>query len=313
MRGIQLFSIILLTISLAGCTHTAPNAYGTESLSTGPTESTTLPPEASTTRAEPVQQLVPDEADFVLISDHIPDIAIDLRYAGDENFTKQQIYRFTAPWLRYGTVRKLQLVQSELLELGLSLKIWDAFRPLSAQYTLWNICPDPTYVSDPRTGSNSHSRGNTVDVTLINLDGTELIMPTGFDDFSLLADRDYSDCLPEAAANARLLEDIMTKHGFKPYYGEWWHFSDTDTYKVDPDFEPCSPQWYYAYCREYISLRSKADTGADVITKIPSKAKLEVVATCNNFALVRYEGLYGYVLKSYIQPTEDAFDPTTQP
>ena len=63
-------------------------------------------------------------------------------------------------------------------------------------------------------------------------------MPTDFDVFSSLADRDYSDCGPEAAANARILETIMEKHGFKPFWAEWWHFTDTDSYPVDEEFEP---------------------------------------------------------------------------
>jgi D-alanyl-D-alanine dipeptidase len=63
-------------------------------------------------------------------------------------------------------------------------------------------------------------------------------MPTGFDDFSKLADRDYSDCEAEAAANALMLEQIMIAHGFKPYIGEWWHFSDTQSYPVEHNFEP---------------------------------------------------------------------------
>ena len=104
------------------------------------------------------------------------------------------------------------LVQEELKQSGLYLKIWDGFRPPSAQFKLWDVCPDPTYVSNPNNGFSSHSRGNTVDITLVDADGTELVMPTGFDDFSKLADRDYSDCNEEAANNAMLLEKIKKKY-----------------------------------------------------------------------------------------------------
>ena len=138
----------------------------------------------------------------------------------------------------FKTVKKLILVQEELKQSGLYLKIWDGFRPPSAQFKLWDVCPDPTYVSNPNNGFSSHSRGNTVDITLVDADGTELVMPTGFDDFSKLADRDYSDCNEEAANNAMLLEQIMKKYGFRPYSGEWWHFSDSQSYPVDEDFEP---------------------------------------------------------------------------
>ena len=177
-------------------------------------------------------------AAFVMVTDHIPNIFIDLRYATENNFTGEVIYGFQDAYLRYGTVRKLIAVQNELRTQGLILKIWDAFRPTAAQYRLWEVCPDPNYVADPNNGFSAHSRGNTLDITLCYADGTELKMPTGFDDFSALADRDYSDCAPEAAANAKLLEGIMTKHGFTGYSGEWWHYSDTTSYDVDETFIP---------------------------------------------------------------------------
>ena len=53
-----------------------------------------------------------------------------------------------------------------------------------------------------------------------------------------LADRDYSDVPEEATQNAILLETVMTDCGFKPYSGEWWHFSDTDAYPVEESFVP---------------------------------------------------------------------------
>ena len=176
------------------------------------------------------------DAAFVRVTDHIPNIFIDLRYATESNFTGQAIYDFRDAYLRYGTVKKLIAVQNELRSQGLILKIWDAFRPTAAQFRLWEVCPDPSYVADPTKGFSDHSRGNTLDITLCYADGTELKMPTGFDDFSALADRDYSDCAPEAAANAKLLESIMTKHGFTGYAGEWWHYSDTTSYDEDETF-----------------------------------------------------------------------------
>ena len=135
-------------------------------------------------------------------------------------------------------MQKLMLVSSDLEELGLYLKIWDGFRPVSAQFTQWEVCPDPTYVANPNKGYSSHSRGNTVDLTLVDRNGVEVEMPTGFDDFSAKADRDYRDCTETAANNAEILEILMEKHGFSPYFGEWWHFSDTTAYPVDHVFEP---------------------------------------------------------------------------
>ena len=193
------------------------------------------PPPGAETQA-PLPE--PEDSDFVKVTDYIPAIQVDLAYAGTDNFTGQVIYDFTDAYLRYGTVKKLAAVQAELEEQGLGLLIWDAFRPTAAQFKLWEVCPDPTYVANPERGFSSHSRGNTVDVTLVSLDSDSVEMPTGFDDFSPLADRDYSDVDPLPAANARLLEDTMAAAGFTPYFGEWWHFSDSDAYEVEEDFSP---------------------------------------------------------------------------
>lgn len=202
-----------------------------------PPTSATIPQIPATDPAPPVTREPADE-DFVRIQDYIPDIVVDLKYATEENFTGVIIYDFSQPWLRYGTVKKLIAVQEELSEKGLGLKIWDGFRPTSAQEKLWQICPDPMYVSKPGTGSQSHCRGIAVDVTLVDKNGKELPMPTGFDEFSDRADRDYADCTAEAAQNSQLLEALMEKNGFKPYFGEWWHYSDTVSYDIAVDFEP---------------------------------------------------------------------------
>lgn len=312
---VQKVLAILLALCLTGCSLYGAKPAETElsneqtasatAQQTDPAEETTQgtqPPVTETTQPQEIVQPEPEEEDFVIVREYIPDIVVELRYATEDNFTGQQIYEFSELWLRYGTVRKLMLVQEELAESGLYLKIWDGFRPPAAQFKLWEVCPDPAYVSNPENGFSSHSRGNTVDITLVDGDGTEVLMPTGFDDFSALADRDYSDCGKEAAANALLLEQIMISHGFKPYSGEWWHYTDAQSYPVEQTFEPVKTVWYYADCNEYISLRTAPDTAAAVITKIPANESFRVVAENGEFALVQYQELYGYVLRSYIQP-----------
>lgn len=204
-------------------------------------EETWKAPQESTPEADTTQEIRDEETadeEFVRVRDYIPDIVVDLKYATEDNFTGTVIYDFSDAYLRYGTVKKLAGVQEELESRGMGLKIWDAFRPVSAQFRLWEICPDATYVANPNTGFSSHSRGNTVDITLVYADGTELSMPTGFDDFSEKADRDYSDCDEISASNALLLENLMIEYDFKPYSGEWWHFSDQTVYEVDETFEP---------------------------------------------------------------------------
>lgn len=249
-------AICLLCVMLTGCAipdrlqDTAAPVQTTASTETlPPTEALTAPAEpAKSTEAptEPTEPVQPTEApaepaDDVLVRviDYIPSVRQELAYATDQNFTGQRIYDFINAYLRYGTVKKLARVCEELAEQGLGLLIWDGFRPVDAQAAIWEICPDPAYVSHPVTGSRSHCRGSAVDVTLVDLEtGALLEMPTGFDDFTAYADRDYADCGPEAAANAVLLEEVMKKHGFKPYSAEWWHFSDTDEYPVDEEFHP---------------------------------------------------------------------------
>ena len=180
----------------------------------------------------------PEKETFVQVESWLPDVRTELRYATENNFTGQIIYTFDDAWLRYGTVQKLSKAQELLAEQGYSLLIWDAFRTTAAQWKLWEVFPDPVYVANPEKGYSSHSRGNTVDVTLVTSDGEFVEMPTEFDDFSSLADRDYSDVPEEAKQNAILLETVMTDCGFKPYSGEWWHFSDMDAYPVEELFIP---------------------------------------------------------------------------
>ena len=234
------FLILILAFCLLLCackkeettmeTTTAPNAP----VQALPTE--TLPLETETQPETAVPEPAPE--DFVRVLDYIPDMYQELKYATDRNFTGQVIYDFSDAYLRYGTVKKLAAVCNDLAELGLSLKIWDGFRPVSAQFKLWEVCPDPTFVANPEKGFSSHSRGNTVDVTLVDRDGNELEMPSEFDDFSAKANRDFSDCTETAAAHAQLLEVLMEKHGFYGYFDEWWHFYDNDQYPVEETFSP---------------------------------------------------------------------------
>ena len=179
-----------------------------------------------------------DEA-FVKVTDYIPTIRVRLAYAGKHNFTGRRIYDFRDAYLRYGTVKKLIKAQKTLKKNGMGLMIWDAYRPHAAQKKLWEVCPNPLYVKDPDKGYSDHTRGSAVDVTLVDSDGTELLMPTEFDNFTKLADRDYSDIDDEfARENAKLLEKTMRSCGFTPYKEEWWHFTDKDNYDVLKDFVP---------------------------------------------------------------------------
>ena len=272
---------------------------------TAPTESPTEPTQLPT---EPQEVMEPADADFVKVIDYIPDIRQALAYATVDNFAGQRIYDFTDAYLRYGTVKKLAEVCEELAGQGLGLLIWDGFRPVAAQAKLWEICPDATYVSHPVTGNRSHCRGSAVDVTLVDLEtGEELPVPTGFDNFTKYADRDYSDCSEEAAANARLLEDTMEKYGFKPYSAEWWHFSDTEAYPVEEYFDPAVPTLWDANCEEYISLRAEPDSGGETVARIPAGDTVKLLSWSDKYGYVQWNGLEGYVMTSYIRPSDASY------
>jgi D-alanyl-D-alanine dipeptidase len=164
---------------------------------------------------------------FVDIAALNPHIRLDIRYATTNNFTHRRVYEVARCMLREGTARKLDAVQRDLERMGLGLKVFDCYRPLSVQRKFWAILPDERYVADPAQGSR-HNRGAAVDLTLVTSDGHELRMPTGFDDFTEKAHRDFQALPPEAIRNRTLLERVMKKRGFVPLPTEWWHFDDLD-------------------------------------------------------------------------------------
>ena len=155
------------------------------------------------------------------------DIPLDIRYATENNFTGQQLYAEARCFLRPGTAGKLREVEAELREQGLGLKLFDCYRQLSVQRKMWALVPDERYVADPVKGSR-HNRGAAVDLTLVRQDGSELQMPTGYDEFTDKAHRNYMQLSPEALRNRTTLEHVMTKHGFVGMPTEWWHFDDSE-------------------------------------------------------------------------------------
>ena len=240
----------------------------------------------------------PKDEDFVRVNDYIPDIVTDLKYGTPDNFTGQVIYEFQDVFLRYGTVMKLKAVSDELAQQGLRIKIWDGFRPVSAQFKLWEICPDDTYVANPNVGYSNHSRGFAVDLTLVDAQGNELPMPTGFDDFSAGADRDYSDCDQQLADNARLLESVMEKHGFSGYWGEWWHFNDSRKYDVEDCFDP-SVITRCPVNRKVVLLESFWDPSTAIL-EIPEGEYVTRLGYREEFSLVEYWGYRGYLPTEYL-------------
>lgn len=174
--------------------------------------------------------------DLVTLDQFVPGLVIDLRYAGNNNFTGQPIYDNNTAMLRRGTAQKLSEAEKEMEGRGYHLKIWDAYRPSRAQFKLWAKMPDSRFLINPYQGFSYHSRGVALDITIIDGNGQEILMPSGFDEFTSRADRDYSDVSPEAARNAVFLENVMIRNGFCSIFYEWWHFVDSQaaSYPVVP-------------------------------------------------------------------------------
>ncbi|MBO5556262.1 MAG: D-alanyl-D-alanine carboxypeptidase family protein [Oscillospiraceae bacterium] len=242
---------------------------------------------------------------MVRVRDAIVDVRIDLRYSGANNFTGEQVYAFQDAYLRQGTVKKLVKVQAALKEHGYGLLIWDAYRPASAQFKLWEAMPDADFVADPNEGHSSHSSGGTVDVCLVLPNGSIPEMPSAYDTFDATADRDYSDVSETAAANAALLEKTMTDAGFVPYDREWWHFTDSDTYGYDDVSELKLPTGWQVSCitdcEEYVTMRKTPDYEGEELRRIQNEERLVIVSFIGDFIRVRYYDQEGFVSAQYIR------------
>jgi D-alanyl-D-alanine dipeptidase len=169
----------------------------------------------------------PDERLVEVTPKNVPGVVLDLRYATTNNITGKALYSEAKAYLRPETIRKLRRVVRDLEEEGYRLVIWDAWRPAEVQRALWQARPDGKFLMPPSKISR-HRRGTSVDVSLAEMNGRILEMPSDFDEFSAKADEDFSDVSKEAAQRARILRKIMFKAGFSGVPDEWWHYDLRD-------------------------------------------------------------------------------------
>ncbi len=185
---------------------------------------------------------------FVYVEEIIPNITLELRYLTDENFVGRPVdgYMKSRCILTTEAAHALKKVQEELNRFGLGLKIYDTYRPQRAvsHFVRWSRDPDDAkmksaYYPDVNKSElfakgyiaerSSHSRGSTVDVTIVAIKESErhheLDMGTGFDLFDPKSWPENSSVSPDHRAHRLLLRTLMTKHGFQPYSKEWWHFT----------------------------------------------------------------------------------------
>lgn len=198
-----------------------------------------------------------DASDFVLLSDCVPGIVQEIRYFSTYNFVGDRIDGYEEPCalLTKEAARALKVVSNKAIVAGYRLKLFDAYRPANAvrHFVLWGIEDldqrmKPYFYPDMEkqalfeqgyiASQSSHSRGSTVDLTLLDMKtGKELDMGSPFDYFSPLSHPDCPDVTEEQYANRTFLRDLMTNNGFEPFWCEWWHFTLKDEPFPDTYFE----------------------------------------------------------------------------
>jgi zinc D-Ala-D-Ala dipeptidase len=207
--------------------------------------------------AQPGQAQAPLSPGFVDAGAVVDGLVVDMRYFGDQNFVGERIdgYERARCVLSAPAASALAAVQHDLAARGLGLKVFDCYRPQRAvaHFVRWaqriddvkrkrEFYPDVDkrdlfkegYISE-RSG---HSRGSTVDLTLVRrADNRELDMGSLFDFFSPKSWPSDTSVGAPAQANRALLAAAMTRGGFRPYDKEWWHFTLVDEPFPDTYFD----------------------------------------------------------------------------
>ena len=181
---------------------------------------------------------------FVYISEIINNVDLDIRYSSSDNFIGKNINGYNSP-VAIGTTElasALQEVQNDLKHFGYGIKIFDAYRPQKAvnHFLRWstnddilmkdlfypNIDKKNLFKEGYIASRSGHSRGSTVDLTIIDINNKkELDMGTVYDFFGTESSYDFTGLTPEQSSNRLLLNSIMNKFGFKALETEWWHFT----------------------------------------------------------------------------------------
>ena len=188
---------------------------------------------------------------FDSIAKYLPNMVIELRYASSDNFMGRSVVGYQNPKkvLTIETLYALQKVQEELKKNGMTLKLFDGYRPQASvdDFIRWALDPNDTlnkahyYPNNDKiklfdlgylAKRSGHSRGSTVDITLVYSKGPnkgkELDMGSSWDFFGPISWTGTTLITNQQAANRKLLREVMISHGFIPYSKEWWHFTLKD-------------------------------------------------------------------------------------
>jgi CubicO group peptidase (beta-lactamase class C family)/D-alanyl-D-alanine dipeptidase len=166
------------------------------------------------------------EAELVELIDLVPDLKLDIRYAGTNNFMGTTFYKQARAFMQRPAAEALAEVNTQLKEKGLGLIIYDAYRPWYVTKMFWEATPDDKkiFVADPEKGSR-HNRGCAVDLSLYDRASGDVIkMLAGYDE---MTERSYPHYIGGTSLERwyrHLLRESMEAAGFKVYEFEWWHF-----------------------------------------------------------------------------------------
>jgi len=187
-----------------------------------------------------------DKSDFAEISTVIDDAAYDIRYYSSNNFTGNKINGYKAPraYMTKAALKALAKAAEDLRSQGYRLLIWDSYRPQKAvdNFVAWINDPnddgDKTFYPKLKKSQllagnyimakSGHTRGSTVDLTIIKKDGGFVDMGGTFDLFSEVSHPDYKNITKKQKKNREILRKAMEKAGFKGIDSEWWHFTLKD-------------------------------------------------------------------------------------
>lgn len=203
------------------------------------------------------QKVIMDPSDFVVLADFVPGIIQEIRYYSTYNFIGDRIDGYEEPCalLTKEAARALKSVSNEMNVRGYRLKIFDAYRPARAvkHFVLWGIedldlrmkpyfYPDlekqELFAKGYIASQSSHSRGSTVDLTLLDMaTGKEVDMGSPFDMFSEVSHPDYRGITEQQYDNRMILQQVMVRSGFSPIDCEWWHFTLNDEPFPDTYFD----------------------------------------------------------------------------
>ncbi|HQP21107.1 MAG TPA: M15 family metallopeptidase [Phenylobacterium sp.] len=182
---------------------------------------------AASPPAEPPPRRASDLVDLTTVA---PDIRLDIRYAGANNFMGFPLYERPAAFLQRPAAEALGRAAKTLRAQGFGLLIHDGYRPWFVTKMFWDATPEAAhvFVADPAQGSR-HNRGCAVDLTLYDLKTGQPVEMTGrYDEMSRRSFADYVGGTSRQRWARDLLRQAMEAEGFSVYPEEWWHFDYKD-------------------------------------------------------------------------------------